>query len=249
MSDPLELALDLLNSASRVAILTGAGVSKASGIPTFRDGPDAWWGQVNPLELLTQSSFDRDPLPVWGWHQHKRRLARRGSPNAAHEVFARLERRPCAAFTLATQNIDGLHTLAGSRDVIELHGSVHRARCEVCDEVHDLDLIAGEDEALPRCPSCGAVLRPDVVWFGDQLDEGALLRVEEAFATADVAVVAGTSAKVYPAAALPVRTARGGGQVIEINPERTGLSAFATLRVTQVDWAERLLALLGPCPP
>lgn len=226
-----------------MAVLSGAGVSKASGIPTFRDGPDAWWGQVNPLELLTQASFERDPLPVWAWHQHKRRLARLGGPNAAHRVLVKLQERSYEMFTLVTQNIDGLHTRAGSTDVTELHGSVHRARCEPCRRADELTEV--EDAPLPRCTHCGSVLRPDVVWFGDALPLAALERAEEAFMTADLAVVVGTSAKVYPAAFLPVYTARGGGRVIEINPERTQLSALADVRVSDLDWAERLLAALA----
>lgn len=245
MTTDLDALLDVLRSASRVAVLTGAGVSRASGIPTFRDGPDAWWGRVNPLDLLTQTSFDRDPLPVWGWHQHKRALVRQSGPNPAHAVLARLETWPFAAFTLVTQNIDGLHSLAGSRDVIELHGSAHRARCETCGDVQDLDGVAGVEETLPRCPTCATVLRPDVVWFGDDLDAVSLFRAREAFATADVALAIGTSAQVHPAAALPLLTVRGGGRLVEINPEPTPLSGLADLRVTRGDWAEALLDALG----
>ena len=176
------------------------------------------------------------------WHQHKRHLANVGGINAAHKVFARLQERSYEAFTLVTQNIDGFHTRAGSRDVIELHGSVHRARCQICQQVDELRVA--EDETLPRCERCGSLLRPDVVWFGDDLPSTALQLAEEAFMTADVAVVAGTSGRVYPAAYLPVYTARGGGRVIEINPERTQLSAIADIRVKNLDWTEHLLEAL-----
>ncbi|WP_045234583.1 SIR2 family NAD-dependent protein deacylase [Deinococcus pimensis] len=241
MTDDLDAVVELLDSANHVAVMTGAGVSKASGIPTFRDGPDAWWGQVNPLKLLTQASFDRDPGAVWGWHLHKRRLSLSKGPNAAHEVLAALERRPYASFTLVTQNIDGLHARAGSSGVLELHGSVHRARCERCGHLYELDDLGQDDEALPRCPACGEVLRPDVVWFGDDLDARVLSSSQRAFAEADLALVIGTSAQVYPAASLPTLTLRGGGQLVEINPEDTPLSRFADVRVTDAAWADGLL--------
>ena len=185
-----------LAGADRVAVLTGAGISAASGLATFRGAGGLWRG-LRPEEIASRSAFVRDPVLVWEWYDGRRRAALAAAPNEAHRALARLDAN--RAVTVATQNVDGLHGRAGSGRVLELHGSLARGRCERCLRVEDL---APEIVLPPRCPTCGAVMRPDVVWFGEPLPPGPLEDSVEAFETADVAIVVGTSALVEPAASL-----------------------------------------------
>jgi NAD-dependent deacetylase len=212
-----------LRSARRVLVLTGAGVSAESGVPTFR-GPGGLWRQYRPEDLATPEAFARDPLLVWEWYAWRRELIAPLRPNAAHRAIARLEART-PEFLLATQNVDGLHTAAGSARVVELHGTIWRLRCTACARASE-DRRVPLPELPPRC-ACGGRLRPDVVWFGEALPDEAVQRALEAAQAADAVLVVGTSSLVYPAAALPRIARAAGAFVVEINPEATPLSEAA----------------------
>lgn len=218
--DDLRRAAGLLAGARRIAVLTGAGVSAESGIPTFRGAGDLWRGR-DPMALATPEAFRADPALVWEFYRYRRDLVARAAPNPAHRALARLADR-VGTLTLVTQNVDRLHQRAGSRDVVELHGNLDEVRCSACDRVEDR---AGETPPpLPRCEGCGALQRPAVVWFGEPLPPGAWRRAEAAVAAADLVLVVGTSAVVYPAASL-IHAAGGLGRaVIEINLEPTPAS-------------------------
>ncbi len=204
-----------------MTVLTGAGISAESGVPTFR-GPGGLWRQYRPEELATPEAFARDPRLVWEWYDWRRSLIARTQPNPGHCALVELERRsPC--FALITQNVDGLHDRAGSRVVHKLHGDIWEVRCTKC-SFRERDERAALPELPPRC-SCGALLRPGVVWFGEMLPADAWRSSEEAVVEADILLVVGTSAVVYPAAGL-VPMARGAGaKVVEVNTEPTPLSA------------------------
>jgi len=229
----------LLKSAADVAVLTGAGVSAESGIPTFRGSSAAgggYWQQYRFEDLATPEAFARDPKFVWTWYEERRRAIAQAQPNAGHYALAELERQK-SKFTLITQNVDGLHDLAGSKNVIKLHGDIWSMRCLSCGAEH-VDRAELTD-LPPRC-GCRGMLRPGVVWFGEMLPEGAMERATAAVRAADVLIVAGTSAQVYPAAGL-IPMARA---VIEINPEATAYSDDVTfsIRGTSADVLPRLIA-------
>lgn len=226
MSFPIEAALAAtLRSAQRVVVLTGAGVSAESGVPTFRDALTGLWANFDPLELATPHAFARNPKLVWDWYASRREQLRDVMPNAGHLAIARLETQ-VPRFLLATQNVDGLHALAGSRELVELHGNIARVRCSRDDRIVDRwDEPA--DAFPPRCPACGAFLRPDVVWFEEMLPAAALARAESAARECDLLIVAGTSGEVYPAAALPAYARSAGARVVEVNPNETPLSQLA----------------------
>ncbi len=218
-----------------MAALTGAGISAESGIPTFR-GPGGLWRDYRPEDLANPRAFARDPLLVWEWYDWRRSLVARAEPNAGHRALVELERRKpavapaCAGrgkagFTLVTQNVDGLHERAGSRNVLRLHGSIWTLRCSQCgreEENHQVPL----EPLPPRCV-CGGLKRPGVVWFGEALPEETLARALAAAREAEVFLVLGTSSVVYPAAALPHTALESGARVIEINLEATELSSRA----------------------
>ena len=208
--------IERLRQARHVAVLTGAGISAESGIPTFRGALTGLWARYDPYELATPDAFRRNPQLVWEWNMWRRGLVERAEPNAAHRALAALERR-VPRYTLITQNIDGLHQRAGSRDVVELHGNLMRTRC--FEEGIVVDASAPGDDGMPRCPHCGGHLRPDVVWFGELLDADILKAAKHAFDTSDVALVVGTSSIVEPIASLPHRALRRGKVVVEINPD------------------------------
>lgn len=248
MSDAPHAVPDDLARAIRgarfVAVLTGAGVSAESGVPTFRDALTGLWARYDPRLLATPAAFARDPKLVWDWYAMRRAMVRDVAPNAAHYALAALERR-VPALLLATQNVDGLHQRAGSRNVVELHGNITRVKCSAC----AAPAATWDDAATPpRCAHCGGLLRPDVVWFEEMLPAAALAAAEDAAARCDVLLVAGTSAEVYPAAALPERARRGGARVVEINPAITPLSALAddTLRGPAGSVLPALLAAAFP---
>ncbi len=224
----------LFRQDSRVAVLTGAGVSAESGIPTFRSN-GGFWNQYRLEDLATPQAFARDPKFVWNWYEERRRGIAKARPNAGHEALAEMERR-VASFTLITQNVDGLHDLAGSRNVIKLHGDIWNVRCLECGK--EWAERAELNDLPPHC-ACGGMLRPGVVWFGEMLPEGAIERASAAVRTADVLIVAGTSAQVYPAAGL-IPMAR---TVVEINPEETEYSQEVTysLRGTSAEILPQLL--------
>jgi NAD-dependent deacetylase len=220
----LDAARARLARARRVVALTGAGISAESGVPTFR-GADGLWRNHRAEELATARAFARDPHLVWEWYESRRRRLDGLAPNAGHHALARLEaQRP--EFLLATQNVDGLHAQAGSRRLVELHGNIWRLRCLGCGAVRE------ERRPLtdlpPRC-ACSGLLRPDVVWFGEDLPEGALEQAFAAARAAEVVLVVGTSSLVYPAAAVPEAALAAGAFVVEVNPERTPLSEACAL--------------------
>jgi NAD-dependent deacetylase len=209
----IEQARNLVRGALRLAVLTGAGVSAESGIPVFR-GPGGLWRQYRPEDLATPEAFNRDPSLVWEWYDWRRAVIAGAEPNAAHYALARLEQQ-APSFTLITQNVDGLHDRAGSRSPLKLHGDIWAVRCLACRrEFHD-DRVP-LPELPPRCV-CGGLLRPGVVWFGESLPQDIWAAAERAAATADVLIVAGTSALVHPAAGLIGISRRGGASIIEVN--------------------------------
>jgi NAD-dependent deacetylase len=230
----MQLPRSLLKPSSNVAVLTGAGVSAESGIPTFRSN-GGYWQQHRFEELATPQGFARDPKFVWTWYEERRRDIARARPNAGHLALAEMEKR-VARFTLITQNVDGLHDLAGSSNIIKLHGDIWNVRCMQCgaERVDRAEL----NDLPPRC-ECGGMLRPGVVWFGEMLPAGALERAEATVRAADILIVAGTSAQVYPAAGLIPLAAT----VIEINPEETDFSDEVTysLRGTSAEILPQLL--------
>ncbi|HVE65920.1 MAG TPA: NAD-dependent deacylase [Thermoanaerobaculia bacterium] len=214
----LARAVEQLARASRVTVATGAGVSAASGVPTFR-GKDGLWNDFRVEELATPEAFARDPRLVWEWYEWRRRLIARCVPNRAHEVLAAWSHR-YPLFTLITQNVDGLHERAGTRNVVRFHGSIWELACRAeCSERRWRDESALA-ELPPTCPRCGALARPGVVWFGEPIDPRVLDEASAAL-DCDVFVVAGTSGVVYPAAGLADEARRRGAFTIEINPEET----------------------------
>jgi NAD-dependent deacetylase len=210
----------------RITVLTGAGVSAGSGVPTFRDAEGSLWRQHNPQELATSEAFERDPKLVWEFYDWRRQIMVDCQPNAAHDTLAAMD-AALPDFTLVTQNIDGLHPLAGSQRVLYMHGDIWNLRCTEC-SYGEVNRQTPLNPLPPICPECGGMLRPDVVWFGEALDMGILMQSSAAFAQADIALVVGTSAVVYPAAQLPLATLDNGGQIYEFNMERTPLSNIAT---------------------
>jgi len=217
----LEKAREWIREARSVAVLTGAGISAESGVPTFR-GPGGLWRQYRPEDLATPKAFRRDPRLVWEWYDWRRQRIAQARPNAGHEALVRLERSK-PRFWLITQNVDGLHERAGSRRVIKLHGDIWLVRCVVCGR-EQRDERVPLPELPPRC-ACGGLLRPGVVWFGEALPPGAWEAAEQAVREAEVLLVVGTSAVVYPAAGLIPLAQACGARVIEVNPQETPMSA------------------------
>jgi len=212
--------ISALRGSARTVVLTGSGVSAESGVPTFREAQTGLWARFDPQDLATPEAFERDPQLVWEWYAWRRRLVAEAPPNPAHQALAEMERL-VSGFTLVTQNVDGLHQRAGNRNVLELHGNIGRSRCSVEDAVvEDYD----EGDYPPCCPSCGAPLRPDVVWFGESLPHGALDAASEAARAADTFLSVGTSSLVYPAAALPFEALENGATIVEINTQETPLT-------------------------
>lgn len=226
----IERARRILAAAKRVAVLTGAGVSAESGVPTFRDAQTGLWSKFDPYQLASPEGFRADPALVWRWYAARRARVSEVEPNAAHRALAAAAAR-FEQFTLITQNVDGLHTRAGSRDVIELHGNILRTKCFAeCGVVFEAQHALPPGEP-PHCPQCNSLLRPDVVWFGEMLDPAALERAERAAAAAQAILVVGTSGLVYPAAGLPLLARRHGAKVVIVNPDESELDAIADVCV------------------
>ncbi len=211
----------LFARSSRVLVLTGAGVSAESGVPTFRGGGNTLVWKGMPFDVISSAQMiERDLPAVWEWFDYRRNLLKTIEPNPAHHEIA-LWQQGFPDFTLVTQNIDGLHQKAGSRNVVELHGNIWRARCIVCRICHDMSSQGDRPDA---CPECGDRLRPDVVLFGEILPPGAFEFAAEKASQCQLCFVIGTSALVYPAAGLPELAKAAGAYICEVNPERTSLS-------------------------
>ncbi|HEV3168205.1 MAG TPA: NAD-dependent deacylase [Isosphaeraceae bacterium] len=238
----LERAASLVARAQHIAVLTGAGVSAESGIPTFRGAGGLWQGR-DPASLATPHAFEADPKLVWEFYNWRRDLVARAQPNPAHVAIAELATR-VPRLSLITQNVDRLHQRAGSTEVLELHGNLWDVRCTRCGHTRD---AAGETlPALPTCEACGALARPAVVWFGEPLPPGIWQQAEVASRAADLILVVGTSAVVYPAAGLVASACRPGQTVIEINLVPTPLSA--AIDIGLYDKAGTVLPQLVPAP-
>jgi NAD-dependent deacetylase len=231
MSDEsIAAARALLHDAHSCVVLTGAGMSAESGVPTFRDAQTGEWSKFDPMQLASREGFRADPPFVWRWYASRRARLGQVEPNAGHVALVGLERR-FSPFAIVTQNVDGLHARAGSARVLELHGSLARTKCfaECGYRIDDLAGVpAGEP---PVCPQCGSWLRPDVVWFGEMLDPGILDEAERLAGRCDVMLVVGTSGVVWPAAGLAELAKRRGARVIIVNPHPSDLDDCADVLI------------------
>ncbi len=214
-----------VRNAKKVVAITGAGISAESGVPTFR-GKDGLWNQYRPEELATPRAFERNPELVWRWYDWRRGIISEAKPNPGHLTIAKMETF-YPEFTLITQNVDGLHRKAGNSRVIEIHGNLWRVRCTKEKKTFYLKDVPLK-EIPPRC-SCGALVRPDVVWFGESLNHALIRKAQEALASCDLLLVVGTSAIVQPVASFPFIAKQGGAYLIEINLEPTPVTAIADL--------------------
>lgn len=221
--DELKKAARILADAQRVVVLTGAGISRESGIPTFREAQTGLWAQYEPEKLATREGFSNDPNLVWTWYDWRRKMVSNVTPNAGHFALAELERL-VPKFVLLTQNVDGLHRKAGSNSMIEIHGNISRHKC--FDNEHPVNDVQFDLEQPPRC-HCGSLVRPDVVWFGEALNPEHLTQSFEQSRNARVFIVIGTSGLVQPAASFPFEAKRRGAQVIECNTEETPITDIA----------------------
>jgi NAD-dependent deacetylase len=219
-----------LQKARRVAVLTGAGVSAESGVPTFRDAQTGLWANYRPEELATPEAFLRNPRLVWDWYAWRRQRVDEVQPNPGHFALAEMETHLAArgaSFTLITQNVDGLHQRAGSQNVIELHGNIRRVKC--FEQGHFVETWDENAGLPPHCPHCGSLLRPDVVWFGELLSKQALNQAYAAARECDVFFSIGTSGLVQPAASLPLLASKAKAMLVEINPQETPLTNAASV--------------------
>jgi len=219
---PAELTTALAASFHTV-VLTGSGTSAESGVPTFRDAQAGLWAKYRPEDLATPEAFHRNPQFVWDWYVWRRSIVAEVEPNPGHYAIAKLERR-VPRVTLITQNVDGLHQRAGSTDVIEFHGNIMRSKCSV---EHCIVDVSADDASPPRCPNCGAPVRPDVVWFGEAIPTAALEAALTAVADCDVIMSVGTSSQVQPAASLAEHAQARGAILVEVNPESTPVTPLA----------------------
>jgi NAD-dependent deacetylase len=228
----MELSSRLLStfrSGRHIVALTGSGISVESGIPTFRDAQTGLWARYDPHELATADAFRSNPQLVWEWYAWRREIINKADPNPGHHALSRLEghlQSLGAQFTLITQNVDGLHQQAGSTNLLELHGNINRTKC--FNEDIPIDPLPSTNDAPPCCPNCGGFLRPDVVWFGENLPADALHEAWNAIRACDIFLSIGTSSVVEPAASFPYHALLQESIVIEINPNPTPLTPHAT---------------------
>jgi NAD-dependent deacetylase len=242
MTIPGEL-LQRLAAAKSVTVLTGVGVSAESGVPTFRDALTGLWAKFSPEELATPRAFQSNPRLVWEWYEWRRKLVVGAKPNPAHVALVEMQNL-FLRFHLITQNVDGLHQRAGSRNVIELHGNITRTKCS--EEGTIVSSWKDTGEVPPKCPACGGLLRPDVVWFEEPMPEEEMQQAMTASTHCDFFFSVGTSTVVYPAAALPSEALRSGATVVEINPQPTPFTVqaqFALAGATGIVWPELVKAL------
>ena len=221
--------IEALRTANHVAVLTGAGISAESGVPTFGEAQTGLWAQYDPEELASPQAFRRNPKLVWDWYTWRRELVSKAEPNPGHLALVALESK-VPRFTLITQNVDGLHERAGSQNIIELHGNIMRTKC--FDNGRLLNSWPETDDVPPRCPHCGGMLRPDVVWFGESLPYDALATAVANAQACDIFFSIGTSALVQPAASLPIEAIQGGAITVEINPQNTPLTSHVNYALT-----------------
>ncbi|WP_353221821.1 NAD-dependent deacylase [Salinisphaera sp. C84B14] len=228
----IEAAGRALADSRRLLVLSGAGLSAESGIPTFREAQTGLWAKFSPQDLATPEAFAANPERVWAWYRWRRSLIARGGVNPGHRAIAALERH--LDVVIATQNVDGLQSAAGSHDVSELHGNIWIDRCSACDAEHRQPVAEADDDAeLPYCDACGARMRPGVVWFGEMLPVNALERAQAELERCDCVLVVGTSNQVYPAAALVEMAVAGPATVIEVNPQATSVSAAVDAHIAE----------------
>ena len=226
LDDQIRLARAHLASARSIAVLTGAGISADSGVPTFR-GQDGLWRNYRAEDLATPEAFERDPRLVWEWYNWRRELIATKSPNPAHFTLAELEQRIGDRMWLITQNVDGLHRAAGSRRLSEIHGNIWMVRCTGCGAVTEDRRVP--IPILPACETCRTLVRPHIVWFGESLDATDLHRCSEALQSCSLLLVIGTSGVVYPAAGFASVAKQAGATVIEINLDETPQSNLVDL--------------------
>jgi NAD-dependent protein deacetylase/lipoamidase len=231
MDNPVERLAALVRASQPCVVLTGAGVSTESGVPDFRS-PTGLWAEYDPMEYATISAFCRDPVKVWDFYAKRCDFLARVEPNDGHRALASLEVRGLVEAVI-TQNVDRLHELAGSRDVVEVHGSIRTSSCLGCGERVSLDRVLEllRDSPAPECPRCGRILKPDVVMFGEVLPEAAIDRAFDLARGAALLLVVGSSLEVYPVAGLPQETLDAGGRVAVVNRGPTRYDAAATLTV------------------
>jgi len=233
-NDILSRVAEMVSGAKNILVLTGAGMSAESGVPTFREAQTGLWEKYDPQQLATPEAFERNPSRVFGWYHKRLSMVRAAQPHRGYRALVRVVELVLGKTKIVTQNVDGLHRRSGSEGVIELHGSLDAFRCTggshdfPSDEVLSLipDAVTGNLDP-PKCRICTSPVRPGVVWFNEMLPEAALREAWRTAEAADLALVIGTSALVHPAAGLPSVAARRGGSIVEINPERTPVSSIA----------------------
>lgn len=231
----IQEAAKYLREAKQITVLTGAGVSKESGIPTFRDAMDGLWARFDPMQLATRQAFNADPKLVWDFYEYRRELMRPAEPNAGHYALAELQKR-FPTLRIITQNVDDLHERAGSTDVIRLHGNIAKnkcsANCQGNPTLVDVSQLSwNKTSGPPSCPHCGQPVRPDVVWFGEMLPNDALEQAADLLQITDVMLVVGTSGMVSPSAQMPGLVKDNGGVIIEVNPDYSMITRIATLKL------------------
>lgn len=227
LEDKINSLVDILLNCNNVTALTGAGISAESGIGTFRDA-DGYWSKFNPQDLASKDGFITNPELVWSWYQSRLKVLHRSEPNNGHKSLVEFEKH-IKQFNLVTQNVDGLHQRAGSKNVIELHGSIARNKCLECNLPYHNSIFDGS-QSLSKCHICNGLIRPDVVWFGELLPEDEINRAEVYSTECELFFSIGTSSVVYPAANLPRIAKNCGAFIVEINPNLTSLSSLADIR-------------------